>query len=61
MREKDAIGGKAYREFYPSDKLVHLCDSIDVIEDTRSSYCCKRSGIALESVEGVNGLLIRLS
>lgn len=58
MREGDMIGDKGYRESYPSDELVHLCDSILVEKDSGSSYGCKGSGIALESVEGIDGVLI---
>lgn len=61
MRDKDAIGGKAYCESYPSDELVHLCDSVLVQKDASSSYGRKCSGIALESVEGVYSVLIRHS
>lgn len=61
MRERDAIESKAHRECYPSNEFVHLSDSIAVVENARSSHGRKGSGIALESVERVNGILVRLS
>lgn len=60
MRARDTVGDQGYRESYPSDVFVHLRDNIGIVEDPGSSYGREGGDVALEGVERVDGVLIRL-